>query len=96
MSNNEKENSEFMITTLDNPYNPFTQFDEWKAFDEGEKYFTLSYLGRIVDYSNCVTEEDRRNARESAIEEIIRVNPLKIYCKVYKDETVRPIQIETI
>ena len=36
-----------MITTIDNPYNPFTQFDEWYAFDEGKGYCTSGYLARI-------------------------------------------------
>lgn len=93
MSDNNKKDSECMLTTLDNPFNPFTEFDKWKQFDESKKYYTLSYLGRIVDYSNCTTEEEKRTARENAIEEIISLNPLNIYCKVFKDEIVKPIEI---
>lgn len=93
MSTDSKENSECMLTTLDNPYNPFKEFDKWKQYDESQGYFTLAYLGRIVDYSECITEEQRRRARESAIEEIIQVNPLHIYCKVYEKETVKPIKV---
>ena len=92
-NNTNNKDSEFMITTLDNPYNPFENFDLWNQYDQAKQYFTLSYLGRIVDYTGCVNEEQRRAARESAIEEIIENNPLQIYCKVYKDEAVKPIEI---
>lgn len=89
---NEKE--EQMLSTLDNPFNPFKQFDQWRQFDEAKGYYTLAYLGRIVDYSNCVNEEQRRKARETAVDEIIALNPLKIYCKVSKNEQIKPIEVE--
>ena len=38
-----------MLTTIDNPYNPFTNFDEWWAFDISHGYNTCAYLSRIVD-----------------------------------------------
>jgi len=40
---------EAMLTTIDNPFNPFTQFDEWKDFDETQGYYTCPYLARIAN-----------------------------------------------
>ena len=45
------ENNVFMITTIDNPFNPFTQYDEWLAFDEQMGYYTNNYLARIANTS---------------------------------------------
>lgn len=84
---------EQMLSTLDNPFNPFNSFDAWNQYDHAMGYYTLSYLGRIVDYSNCVNEEQRRKAREFAINEIIQRDPLGIYCKVSRNEIVKPIKI---
>ena len=74
-----------MITTTDNPYDPFTQFDDWNAFDTINGYNTLSYLARIVKTSNELSEEDEDIAIESAIDEIVELNVLGIYKKVIKD-----------
>ena len=41
-----------MLTTKDNPYDPFTQWDDWYAFDEEQGYCTSGYLARIVKTSN--------------------------------------------
>jgi hypothetical protein len=60
-----------MITTLDNPYNPFTQFDEWYAFDESKGYHTCSYLARIAKTSNELSERENLIEQEKAIDEII-------------------------
>lgn len=78
--------SEFMLTTIDNPFNPFTQFDEWFAFDEAKGYFTCSYLARFAYSSSDLSELDQSQAIENAIDEIVRQNPLGIYKKVHKDE----------
>lgn len=85
--------SEPMLSTIDNPFNPFTDFDKWNQYDQAKGYFTLSYLARVVDYQNCITEEHRQNAREKAIDEILTLNPVKIYCKVYANETIVPMQL---
>jgi hypothetical protein len=37
-----------MLTTEDNPFDPFTQFDEWYAFDVEKEYYTCAYLARIA------------------------------------------------
>lgn len=89
-SNDKKEP---MLSTIDNPFNPFKHFDQWNQFDQAKGYNTLAYLGRVVDYSKCVTEDQRREARELAIENILRLNPLPIYCKVYEYDTIVPMSL---
>ena len=75
-----------MLTTVDNPYEPFTQFDEWYAFDEEQGYHTCGYLARIAKSSDELSEADEELAIETAIDEIIKLNILGIYKKVTEDE----------
>ena len=77
-----------MLTTLDNPYNPFTQFDEWYEFDIEKGYNTLGYLARIVKTSDDLSEEDESLAIEEGIDEIVKLNLLGIYVKVTEDNFV--------
>ena len=78
--------SQSMLTTIDNPYNPFTQFDEWFAFDESKGYHSCSYLARIARSSDELSEADESLAIESAIDEIVKFNILGIYKKVTKED----------
>lgn len=63
-----------MITTVDNPFDPHTQFDEWNAWDKAAGYNTLSYLGRVVRTSDELSEADQNQAYDDAVDEIIRLN----------------------
>ena len=47
---------ECMLTTFDNPYDPFEQFASWFLFDVEKGYNTCSYLGRIVNLSDDLSE----------------------------------------
>lgn len=78
--------SQSMLTTIDNPFDPFTQFDEWKAYDESHGYYTCAYLARIAKSSEELSEEDEAIAIESAIDEIIQYNILGIYKKVTQSD----------
>lgn len=71
-----------MLTTADNPFDPFTQFDEWQMFDEAKGYNTCAYLARIAKTSDELSETDQNLAIQSAIDEIVRINVLGIYKKV--------------
>lgn len=72
-----------MLTTVDNPYDPFTQWDEWQAYDVMAGYHTLAYLGRIVRTSDELSEADQSAAIDDAIDEIISENGEGLYKKVY-------------
>ena len=71
-----------MLTTVDNPYNPFTQFDEWFAFDTQNGYNSLDYLARIANTSPDLSDYDYDLEIETAIQEIISMNVLGIYRRV--------------
>lgn len=72
-----------MLTTFDNPYNPFTQFEKWFLFDAEKGYNTCAYLGRIVRTSDEFTDEENNQANERAIDEIIKYDFRNIYRKVF-------------
>ena len=74
-----------MLTTSDNPFNPFDDFDNWNRFDEDRGYFTCSYLARIAITPASFTEQEQADEIESAIDEIIAINPLGIYKKIVQE-----------
>lgn len=70
------------LTTIDNVYDPIKQFDQWLNYDNEKGYGTLSYLGRIVNTSDELTDEENEAEIERAIDEIVALDPLGIYKKV--------------
>ena len=81
-----EDNVVYMLSTVDNPYSPFTQFDEWKAFDESKGYFTCEYLARITNTSSELPDDIADKAVDDAIDEICRLNVLGIYRKVKESD----------
>lgn len=74
-----------MLTTVDNPYNPFTQFDEWYAYDTNMGYYSSAYLSRIAKTSEELSDEENAIALNDAINEIIYFDLLGIYQKVTRE-----------
>jgi len=71
-----------MLTTIDNPFDPFTQFADWQAWDEAQGYYTCSYLARIARTSDDLSDADQALAIEQAIDEIVKLNVLGLYKKI--------------
>ena len=72
---------ECMLTTIDNPFDPFEQFTSWLMFDIEKGYNSCSYLARIVNLSDDMTQKEMDEEIDRAIDEIITLNPLGIYIK---------------
>lgn len=72
------------ITTVDNPYDPVDQFEQWMLFDELHRYHTCPHLARIAITSNLMSEEEQDHALEMAIDEIVLNDPTGLYKKVVK------------
>jgi len=79
---NVTDNHAVMITTTDNPWNPFTQYSEWLAHDEYLGYYSTGLLARYVITSNDLSDADQESAILEGINELIKENPFGIYKKV--------------
>lgn len=89
-----------LVTTSDNPWNPFTRFDEWYAFDEYEKnYRTCERLACLFEPDYEASEAEQDQERENAIDRLIELFPFGplnagldangeqiVYKKVYENE----------
>ena len=74
--------TECALTTFDNPYDPFDQFDSWFMFDVDKGYNSCAYLDRIARTSDQLSDEENDREIERAIDEIIKYDFLNIYKKV--------------
>jgi len=77
--------TEYMLTTTDNPFDPFTRFDEWLEYDMHMGYNTTAMLGRVAKVSNEISEPDQAIAIQNAIEEIISENVSGMWRKVSRN-----------
>lgn len=69
--------TEWWLTTTDNPFDPFTQFDDWYRFDEIEKRYATT--GLMARFSSCPFDSPDHIIQESnkrAIEIIMNEIPL--------------------
>lgn len=78
--------NDVMLTTYDNPFNPFEQFSSWFLFDVEKGYNTCSYLARIAKLSDEMSQQEEDEEVERAIDEIIKYDFMNIYKKVRKKD----------
>lgn len=74
-----------MLTTTDNPFDPFDQFDDWFNYDEQKGYHSCSLLARIAKTSEELPENLNQIEIERAIDEICEINTLGIFKKVVRE-----------
>lgn len=77
-----------MLSTPDNPYNPFENFDDWYACDEDRGHHTSSYIARLVFTSEAFSEDANQVAINDAVQRIYTANPKGMYIIYYKDGRV--------
>lgn len=74
-----------MLTTIDNPFNPFDDFINWYLYDIEKDYNSCSYLARIANTSEDYSEKENNDIIEQAIDDIIKYDFLGIRTKVSRD-----------
>lgn len=74
-----------MLSTPDNPYNPFEEFDKWYAYDEERGHHTSSYVARLTFSGDVLSEDENQIAINDAIRKIYTVNPKGLYVIYYED-----------
>ena len=71
-----------MLTTFDNPFDPYSDFDSWLRFDLDKGYNSCAYLDRIAHTSDAMSDNENLAEIERAIDEIIKYDPFNLYKKV--------------
>ena len=74
-----------MLTTVDNPHSPFDDFEAWYAYDVSSGYHTCSFLARVLNDSDQLSDADQDLAVDLAIDEIVRENVSGVHRKVTKE-----------
>lgn len=73
-----------MLTTVDNPYNPFDNFDDWYRFDQDHHHFSCERLAQVVGDTSDSNEIEEIAITENAINYIVANDLLGNYMKVQK------------
>lgn len=77
-----------MLTTYDNPYSPFDQFNEWLLFDIQMGYNSCDRLGRIVKLEDDMSDAEKEKAMQNAIDEIIKYDDAGIFVRATVDNPI--------
>ena len=78
---------ECMLTTIDNPFDYFTQFDEWLIYDKQKGYNSCEQVARIAQLKDEMTPIEEDAEIERAIDEIIKYDILNVFKKVTRKRT---------
>ena len=73
------ENERLWATTIDNPFDPFKDFDDWYRFDEDHGYHTCEYIARVAEVPFEATESEYSQAINAAVKDIVRLNVIGLY-----------------
>lgn len=79
-------NHTYMLTTLDNPFDPFDEFTSWFDFDIEKGHNTCGRLARIVEINPEMTQKEIDEERERAIDFIIKYDLEDKYIKVHEKQ----------
>lgn len=63
----------YYITTVDNPYDPTTNLDEWLTFDRFKGYNTCERLASLDKTSDRNTEQENDDAILDSMEKMVEV-----------------------
>lgn len=89
MNENNNRNKFVFLTTFDNPFSPFDDFDRWYNFDMLKGYNSCGILDRITVFTPELTHWEQTDYVEQVIDDFIDSNPLELYTKlvIYSPET---------
>ena len=74
-----------MLTTIDNPFDPYTDFDNWLAYDTEKHYNTCGLLARIANTSDALSDEENVIEIESAIDDFLSLDLTNRFKKLVYD-----------
>jgi len=71
-----------MLTTVDNPFDPFTEFSQWLAYDTQLGYNTPGLLAAVATTSDELSDLDLALALDEAMDQVVSENIFGVHRKV--------------
>ena len=85
-----------ILTTYDNPFNPFDNYDEWLRWDSEQGYNTPELLAQVLgNTDDALDEVEVAQLHATAINYIIDEGPIEDVWTVCKPDTSTPIRLPT-
>lgn len=79
-----------MLTTIDNPFNPFKEYVKWHLYDETRGHNCASLVAMFANVSDDLTDEENNMEIERAIDQIIASDLTGIYKKIEDTSPHKP------
>lgn len=77
----------YMLTTLDNPFDPFVDFTSWYMFDCEKGHNTSGRLARIANLDAEMTQKEYDDEMDRAMNFIVKYDLEGKYIKVQEKQT---------
>ena len=74
-----------VLSTIDNPYNPFDNPVDWRTYDNEMEHYSNEYLARMANTSDGLTDEENDEEVERAIDDILANDLTNMLIKVVKE-----------
>lgn len=94
--------TEYMLSLIDNPFDYFTDFREWLKFDieycqKNNVPTCCEFLARVAELSDDMTQKERDEEIERAIDEIVLHDFRNVYKKISRTtEIIEPLEVEGV
>ena len=76
----------YMLTTLDNPFDPFDDFTSWFMFDCEKGHNTSSRLARIANLNSEMSQKEVDDEMDRAMDLIVKYDFEDKYIKVQEKQ----------
>lgn len=76
---------EVMLTTFDNPYDPFEQFTLWMMFDKEKGYNTCERLMRLANITEDMSQIEIDAEVDRAMDRLIELDFTNTFKKCFKN-----------
>ena len=72
----------YKLSTIDNPFHPVYDSDNWRRFDEDHGYYTDEYLDRVYSWDSDLSDAENQRLVNHAVDDICRLDPIGLYIRI--------------
>ena len=76
--------NDYLLTTIDNPFDPFKDFPLWDSFDREKGHFTCDLIARLSQINGEMTQREEDAEYERVVDFIIYHDPHDKYKRFYR------------